>query len=195
MNRRNNSSRIGLIAVLCFSWMSLQAAELDSVVKQLRSEPMSMFDWGMYQLERDLQQVRRDDRDFLRVFHSPRKNLLIIDASFVVLPAEIAEVTAKTACYSRLHAIKLILGVIDTSEIHFAPSADYRLGLKFSHQDPDDLELDPSPEQIGQALMSATEIRVAISSEKMEFPFSPDLRCSGELLSQVVRYDGVDDVH
>ncbi len=168
--------------------MSPCAADLAESVARLRHEPMSLFDWGMYQLERDLQRVRRDDRDFLHVVYEPDDERITIDAMFVVLPAEIKAVTAKTACYSRHHAIKLTFGVIDTSAIHLAPASDYRLGLKFSHQDPETLATRPDTAAIGRELMEAIFIRVAISSDKMGFPFSPDMRCAGRLMSQEVDY-------
>jgi len=165
------------------------AADIRDVVRQLRGEPMSLFDWGMYRLESDLQRVRRDQRDFLRVTYDQGPGKILVDAMFVVLTDEIDAVSARAACYTRHHAIKLMFGVIDTSGLHFAPASDYRLGLKFSHQDPDALDPEPDVAALGRELMEAVSIRVGISSQVMEFPFSPDQRCSGDLMSQEVGYD------
>jgi len=168
-------------------------ADLKATVVSLQQQPLSLFDWGMYRLERELQRVRRDDRDFLRVIYQPDKGRILIDASFVVLPTEIASITAKTACYKRHHAIKLLFGVIDTSVINLAPASDYRLGLKFSHQDPETVDQLPDAGAIGRELMKSIYIQAAISSEKMEFPFSPDMRCHGRLMSQEVGYSSPGD--
>jgi hypothetical protein len=182
-----------LTVIIATLYMAPVAADLKATVGWLQQEPMSLFDWGMYRLERELQRVRRDDRDFLRVVYQPDKGRILIDASFVVLPAEIASITAKTACYTRHHAIKLLFGVIDTSVVNLAPESDYRLGLKFSHQDPETIDQQPDAAAIGRDLMQSIFIRVAISSEKMEFPFSPDMRCHGRLMSQDVSYSSPDD--
>jgi hypothetical protein len=46
----------------------------------------------------------------------------------------------------------------------------------------------PDIAALGTELMKSIFIRVGISSEKMEFPFSPDMRCHGRLMSQEVAY-------
>lgn len=178
--------------ILALVPMAMPRADLTSVVGRLRAQPLSLFDWGMYRLQTDVQRVLRDERDFVRVVYEPGAQRIVVDATFVVLQEEIEAITARTACYKRHHAIKLLLGVIDTSRVHFAPASDYRFGLKFSHQDPETLLPEPDVAALGKQLMAATTIRVAISSQVMEFPFSPDLRCSGDLVSQEVAYS--DDV-
>ena len=75
--------------------VSSSAAELSESVTRLRDEPMSMFDWGMYKLERELQQVRRDERDFVRASYESKNKRIIVDASFVVVPEEIAAKSAR----------------------------------------------------------------------------------------------------
>ncbi len=158
------SKRLGVTLVLALLSTPPCVADLTELVARLRQEPMSLFDWGMVQLERDLQQARRDDRDFLRVDYQPGNERIMIDASFVVLPEEIKAISAEKACYARYHAIK------------------------FSHQDPEAMKRQPDIAALGTELMKSIFIRVGISSEKMEFPFSPDMRCHGRLMSQEVAY-------
>jgi hypothetical protein len=161
---------------------------LDRTVAGLRSEPMSLFDWGLVRLEEELQSVRRQDQDFIRVYYDPAKNRIVVEGVFVVEPAEIEAIDAKRACFVRHHAIKLTLGVIDTDRIHVAPAADFRMGMKFSHHNSDAWPELPDAAKLGTTLLELVEIRVGIVSDPEQFPFIQDMRCAGALLSQHIDY-------
>lgn len=163
--------------------------ELADRVEQLRAEPLSLFDWGLYQLERELQSVRRHERDFIRALYDDSQQRIVVDATFFVYPEEIAAINARRACYTRHHAVKLTLGIIDTDRLHVAPAAAFRFGLKFSHRDPEQMPDEPDAELVGEDLMDAVDIRIAIGSDPEEFPFHIDMRCEGRLMSQEVFYD------
>ena len=158
------------------------------VIGALKSEPLTLFDWGLFSLEEELQSVLRNQRDYIRTSYYPAKNQILIDGVFFVEANEIKAINAKRACYKRHHAIKLTLGIIDTDRINLAPAAEFRLGLKFSHRDPDRYPDQPDAEQIGKQLMDMIHIKVGIGSDEEQFPFLQDMRCDGPLLSQDVNY-------
>lgn len=158
------------------------------VIGALKSEPLNLFDWGLFSLEEELQSVLRNKRDFIRASYDPKGNKIIVDGVFFVDANEIKAINAQRACYKRHHAIKLTLGIIDTDRINLAPAAEFRLGLKFSHRDPDRYPEQPDAEQIGKQLMQMMHIKVGIGSNVDQFPFLQDMRCDGALLSQEVSY-------
>ena len=158
------------------------------VIGALKSEPLTLFDWGLFTLEEELQSVLRNQRDYIRTSYNPAKNQILIDGVFFVEANEIKAINAKRACYKRHHAIKLTLGIIDTDRINLAPAAEFRLGLKFSHRDPDRYPDQPDAERIGEQLMEMIHIKVGIGSDEEQFPFLQDMRCDGPLLSQDVNY-------
>ena len=162
--------------------------DVGRLVDALRAEPMSLFDWGLFRLEDELQQVRRHQRDFLRVIYRPDVKLIVIDAVFFVEPEEIASVTSEKACYTRHHAIKLLFGVIDTDKIHLAPASDFRLGMKFSHHDSDLFPELPDAGEVGAKLLKRVFVQVGINSNPDKFPFEQEMRCTGYLLEQDVNY-------
>ncbi|MGR8949528.1 MAG: hypothetical protein ACU84Q_15895 [Gammaproteobacteria bacterium] len=164
------------------------------VIGALKTEPLSLFDWGLFTLEEELQSVLRNKRDFIRTSYDPKENKIIIDGVFFVEVNEIKAINPQRACYKRHHAIKLTLGIIDTDRINLAPAAEFRLGLKFSHRDPDRYPEQPKAEEIGKQLMEMMHIKVGIGSNDEQFPFLQDMRCSGPLLSQDVSYsNGISD--
>lgn len=168
--------------------------EQPAVIGALKAEPLSLFDWGLFALEEELQTVMRNKRDFVRTSYDPMKNQIVIDGMFFVEANEIQAINARRACYMRHHAIKLTLGIIDTDRINLAPAAEFRLGLKFSHRDPHTYGKRPDAEVIGKQLMEMIYIKVGIGSSVEQFPFLQDMRCDGALLSQDVNYsDGAVD--
>ena len=171
--------------VTCFAADAPNEAE---VVGALKAEPLSLFDWGLFTLEEELQSVMRDKRDYIRTSYDPTRNKIFIDGVFFVQANEIKAINAQRACYTRHHAIKLTLGIIDTDRINLAPAAAYRLGLKFSHRDPERHPEQPDAETIGKQLMDMIHIKVGIGSDEEQFPFLQDMRCDGPLLSQDVNY-------
>lgn len=185
--------RAALAALLLAVAGGAGAMDVGDRVAALRAEPLSLFDWGLYQLERELQSVRRDERDFIRALYDAASGRIIVDGTFFVFPEEIAAVNPRRACYTRHHAIKLTLGIIDTDRLHVAPAAAFRFGLKFSHRDPENLPDEPDAEVVGEELMDTVEIRVAVGSDEEQFPFNLDMRCDGRLMSQEVFYDGSHD--
>lgn len=167
------------------------AEDVAAHIAQLRREPMTLFDWGMFLLEEELQSVLRHRQDFLRVFYDPPSNRIIVDSVFVVEAEEIGTISAERTCYTRLHAIKLTLGVIDTDRIHTAPAADFRLGAKFSHHNSDAYSELPDAGKLGAALFDLIFIRVGIVTNVDNFPFDQDMQCEGRLLQQEVTYDAL----
>lgn len=165
--------------------------DIHTTVEALRAEPMSLFDWGIFRLEEELQTVRRNDRDFIRIYYDPVRTQLVIEAVFLVERAEVVSIKAVQACFVRHHAIKLILGVIDTDRIHIAPAADFRLGMKFSHHNSDAYPGLPDAAALGARLMREVFIKVGIAIDPEQFPFAQIQRCDGALLSQDVDYHGV----
>ena len=185
-----------LIALLLIFYQSAshaqEGASEPEVVGALMSEPLSLFDWGLFSLEEELQSVLRNKRDFIRTSYLPSKNQILIDGVFFVDANEIKAINPRRACYKRHHAIKLTLGIIDTDRINLAPAAEFRLGLKFSHRDPSRYPEQPDAEHIGKQLMDMIYIKVGIGSDDEQFPFLQDMRCEGQLLSQDVNYaDGI----
>ena len=183
------SAAIGFIVLtLSNACVAEEKAAESEVIGALMAEPLTLFDWGLFTLEEELQSVLRNKRDYIRTSYDPGKNQLLIDGVFFVEANEIKAINAERACYKRHHAIKLTLGIIDTDRINLAPAAEFRLGLKFSHRDPDRYPEQPDAEQIGKQLMSMIHIKVGIGSDEEQFPFLQDMRCDGALLSQDVRY-------
>ena len=188
---RNKLALVAFTAVVTIVAMSpaVIAEETEpQVIGALKSEPLNLFDWGLFSLEEELQSVLRNKRDFIRASYNPKANKIIIDGVFFVEANEIKAINAERACYKRHHAIKLTLGIIDTDRINLAPAAEFRLGLKFSHRDPDRYPEQPDAEQIGKQLMQMMHIKVGIGSNVDQFPFLQDMRCNGPLLSQDVSY-------
>ncbi|MGR8920367.1 MAG: hypothetical protein ACU85V_12160, partial [Gammaproteobacteria bacterium] len=177
------------IALLALAASAGAAEEtIDELVAELQGEPMSLFDWGLHSLEEDLQSVRRNERDFLRVFYEPDQQRIVVDATFLIAPEEVQAVGPKRACYTRHHAIKLSFGVIDTNRIHFAPASDFRLGMKFSHRDSDAYPEMPDAAGVGKRLLDAVFVRVSVATDPDNYPFDLEMRCSGRLVSQEVDY-------
>lgn len=164
------------------------ARDLDAIVAELRGEPMTLFDWGVFMVENELQSVRRHEKDYVRVYFDPKKKRLTVDSVFVVSREELASVDPRRACYTRHHAIKLTFGIIDTDRIHLAPAADFRLGMKFSHHNSDAFPDLPDAAALGRELLDAVYIRVGITANLADFPFDQDMRCEGPLMSQEVDY-------
>ena len=188
----------GAFIVLCLGVFSLasfaEPGYEPSVITSMKSEPLSLFDWGLFTLEEELQSVKRNERDFIRTSYQPEKNRILIDGVFFVEENEIEAINARRACYTRHHAIKLTLGIIDTDRINLAPAAEFRMGLKFSHRDNESDPDQPDAEEIGEQLMQMVYIKVGIGSNPDQFPFLQDMRCDGALLSQDVNYsDGMVD--
>ena len=191
------STAIGFILLTLSNACAAEEKAAESeVIGALMAEPLSLFDWGLFTLEEELQSVLRNKRDYIRTSYDPGKNQILIDGVFFVEVNEIKAINAERACYKRHHAIKLTLGIIDTDRINLAPAAEFRLGLKFSHRDPDSHPDQPDAEQIGKQLMDMIHIKVGIGSDEEQFPFLQDMRCDGDLLSQDVRYsNGVTSHH
>ncbi len=165
-------------------------AELAGLVQSLHSEPMTLFYWGLYLLEEELQGVLRNDFDLIRVVYNPESERIAINSVFLVSKEEIKTLTAARACYTRHHAIKLVVGVIDTDRIHLAPAADFRTGAKFSHHNSDAFGELPDAANVGCMLLDALDINVALSETKDELPFNQAIRCSGAAASQAIDYSG-----
>ncbi|MEM7466414.1 MAG: hypothetical protein AAF387_05955 [Pseudomonadota bacterium] len=176
------------LLVLSIASAAEEVTHNDKILSALQAEPLSLFDWGLYSLEEELQSVRRHERDFIRVSFDPPNNKIIVDGVFFVDANEIEAINAQRTCYKRHHAIKLTLGIIDTDRINLAPAAEFRLGLKFSHRDADSYPDQPDAEQIGKHLMNMIHIKVGVGSNVDQFPFLQDMRCDGALLSQEVNY-------
>ena len=179
-----------LATLLLLNSAAATGNNLAEVVADLRGEPMSLFDWGLYQLEAELQSVRRHELDFVRVEYDPERERITVKSVFLVSEDEVKARTAARACYTRHHAIKLTLGVIDTDRIHLSPAAEFRMGTKFSHHNSDAYSELPDAAAIGKTLLDAIDVRVAISTNQSEFPFDQVIRCSGAALSQNVDYSG-----
>lgn len=179
-----------LAALLCACIAGPANADMESLVKELRSEPMTMFDWGLFLLEEELQSVRRKEHDFLRVTYDKTRQRIVVDAVFLIDKEEVAAVTADRACYTRHHAIKLTFGIIDTDKIHIAPASNFRLGSKFSHHNSDDYAELPDAGKIGAELLESVYIKVGVASDVDQFPFDLLARCEGRALSQRVIYNG-----
>ncbi len=177
------------VLLACFA---LQAAATDirAIEKSLRAEPLSLFDWGLFMLEDELQSVRRHGKDFIRVAYEPAQKRVVVDGVFMVEQAEVDDINAYRACYMRHHAIKLTLGVIDTDRIHIAPAADFRLGMKFSHHNSDAYPDMPDAAALGAGLLESIYVKVSVVTDIDEFPFVVAMRCEGRLLSQDVKYGG-----
>ena len=184
------SATLAVIALVLGSGSVAIAAggDLERTVQALRAEPMSLFDWGLFRLEEELQSVRREDKDFIRVFYNPDDQRIIVDGVFLVEKAELDAINARRTCFVRHHAIKLTLGIIDTDRIHIAPAADFRLGMKFSHHNSEAWPELPDAATIGAALLESIHIRVGIATDAEQFPFLQEMHCEGALLSQDVRY-------
>lgn len=166
------------------------SADMRTAVETLRTEPMSLFDWGVFQLEEELQSVRRNDKDFIRVSYDSAQHRLVVEGVFLIEKAEVDAINAKRACFVRHHAIKLTMGVIDTDRIHLAPAADYRLGMKFSHHNSDAYPDLPDAAALGARMLESVYIKVGIATDIEEYPFVQVMRCEGRLLSQDVVYHG-----
>ena len=164
------------------------AKPVDDTLHRLHGEQLSLLDLDIYQLEAELQSVRRNDKDFIRAYYAPQSKHNLIDAAFLVSQAEVDAITPRTACYVRHHAIKLTLGIIDTDRLHVAPTAEFRLGSKFSHQNSDAYPDSPDAGAIGAALMGIIDVHVGITTHEDEFPFVQAMRCDGLALSQEVTY-------
>ena len=164
------------------------ARDLEAIVADLRGEPMTLFDWGVFMVENELQSVRRHEKDYVRVYFDPQRKRLTVDSVFVVSREELSAVNPQRACYTRHHAIKLTLGIIDTDRIHLAPAADFRFGMKFSHHNSDAFPELPDAAALGRELLEAVYIRVGITSNLADFPFDQDMRCEGPLMSQNIDY-------
>lgn len=179
-----------IVAMLAIALASVMPASADikSMVSDLRSQPLTMFDWGLHLLEEELQRVRVNDNDFLRVSYDPKTERLNVNAVFLIDPAEVEAVTAARACYTRLHAVKLLLGIIDTDQIHLAPASDFRLGSKFSQRDSDDYPELPDAAKVGAELLKSIYITASIGTDPDEFPFTLVEACEGKLLDQEVTY-------
>ncbi len=168
-----------------------QAADMKTVVTKLRAEPMSMFDWGLFLVEEELQSVRRKQSDYLRVSYDPASEKILVDAVFLIDRDEADAIGGERACYTRHHAIKLTFGIIDTDRIHIAPAADFRLGMKFSHHNSDAYPELPDAARIGADLMKSIHIKVGVATNPDEFPFDLIARCAGMALSQDVEYNNI----
>lgn len=176
------------VAALCVCLVTPATADVKALVNNLRNEPMTLFDWGLFLLEEELQAVRRNQSDYLRVTYDKKRELIVVDAVFLVDPEEVKAVSADRACYTRHHAIKLTFGVIDTDKIHIAPASDFRLGTKFSHHNSDDYPELPDAAKIGAELLKSVHIKVGVVTNVDQFPFDLVARCEGLALSQKVDY-------
>jgi len=177
----------GILAVL---GTAVARAETAVLISRLESEPMSLFDWGLHRIEEDLQAVRRHGRDFVRISYDLEAVRIVVEGTFFREADEVANMTPRDSCYLRLHALKLNFGVIDTNKLNVAPASDFRLGLKFSHHDPDAYPERPDAAAIGAELLQAIHIKVGVGSKPADFPFLQDMRCEGALMSQDVAYAG-----
>lgn len=177
-----------LFALLIAAMGDVAAAPAADTLRLLHREPLSLLDWGIYQMEVELQSVRRSDKDFIRVYYVPQSQHIRIDAVFLVSQAEVDAISPRATCYVRHHAIKLTLGIIDTDRLNIAPAAEFRLGAKFSHQNSDAYPDSPDASEIGTALLGLVDVHVGISAREDEFPFVQVMRCDGLALSQEVSY-------
>ena len=177
---------LGLVVILLASGTAM--ADMGKLVGSLKREPLSLFDWGLHDLENELQGVRRHERDFVRVQFEPALERIVVDGTFFMEADEVRDLSSKDSCYMRLHALKLMFGIIDTNILNVAPAADFRLGVKFSHRDSDAYPEQPDAAKIGAELLQSVYIRVGVGSRRDEFPFMQDMRCEGELMSQDVHY-------
>lgn len=188
MRARRAATLVLLTCLLCPLSAGADEDELGSLVQRLRSEPLSLFDWGMFALEEELQRVRRNPLDFVRAQYLPARRQILIDSVFLIEAGEIDHVGAEKACYTRLHAIKLLLGFIDTDKIHRAPAWDFRLGMKFSHRDSDAFPELPDAARVGAALAEAIYLKVGVAEDKAHFPFNQAMHCESRLVDQDVVY-------
>lgn len=77
------------------------AEPVDDTLHRLHGEQLSLLDLDIYQLEAELQSVRRNDKDFIRAYYAPQSKHNLIDAAFLVSQAEVDAITPRTACYVR----------------------------------------------------------------------------------------------
>lgn len=179
-----------LLVVLLAAATTVAAAPAADTLRQLHHEPLSLLDWGIYQMEAEMQSVRRSDKDFIRVYYVPQTQRIRVDAVFLVSQAEVDAISPRSTCFVRHHAIKLTLGIIDTDRLNIAPAAEFRLGSKFSHQNSDAYPDRPDASAVGAALLRMIDVHVGISAREDEFPFVQVMRCNGLALSQDVSYHG-----
>lgn len=180
--------RFPLVTMLLAATASATADSTTETLARLHGEPVSLLDWGIFQLEAELQSVRRNDKDFIRAYYVPQSQRIRVDAVFLVPKEEVDAISARTACYVRHHAIKLTLGIIDTERLTLAPAAEFRLGSKFSHQNPEAYRNAPDVGEVGTALIKIVDVHVGIVTSEDAFPFDQSMRCDGPAYSQEVKY-------
>ncbi len=176
-------------AIALLTTLTVTAADLPSPVDALRHERLSLLDWGLFLLQRDFQELLVHEREYINVRYDKKYQKFVVKGVFYLDPQEQETVSTKWACYARVHAMKRILGVIDTHRIHIAPGAAERLGTKFSHAagSLDDLE---AAERLGKQLLKLFYIEARLGGDKDWFPFEHDVGCEGELLNSEVSYSG-----
>lgn len=181
---------IGRIIVLTLL-SSSAGAELPANIHALKNEPLSMFDWGLYLLERELQDLTIHEREYINVRYNTDREKFVITGVFYLDPEESSQVPLRTACFARVHAMKRALGVIDTHGVQIAPGSDGRIGEKFSHSAVSNADLD-NMDELGAELLKLFYVRAKLGRDKDWFMFQHDIGCEGDLLSSDVKYTEVE---
>lgn len=155
-----------LLAFFIFS--GICKAEPDSTIKYLMNEPVSMLDWGLFQLEKRLEAGLSD---VCSVDYEPVSNRIRIER-IIGFDKKLPDIEwAKSECKSAVIGIR----VIADQTVAFKSDFYHRLGSsRFKRE----------PENLAEMLMKVTEIRIVVFYRGTTKP----IRCMGPLLGEDIYF-------
>jgi hypothetical protein len=162
--------------------------ETSKTVRYLMSEPVSLFEWGMYRLESAAKALNWGGIDSVNkhlatVDYEWSKNQLKIELVVYPRSSSLQKNTAKQICASIVKQTKSEFGVEPGFE---ALRAWFGIGTFFSHKYFDKSD---TPKSLGGDLEAITNLKVKVMTSKSDqAPFKEASSCSSDFLSREIKY-------
>lgn len=170
-----------LISLLCISITDSAFAEPSPTVRYLMNEPVSRLDWGIYQLQKELEELN------VSVRYNWDENRIEISKSSSETPKDLNQ--AKILCKEEVSNLKIILGV--NPEIGKPYGENSFLWVFFRHEG---YKLKSEPETLWEDLDNITRLSVTFRINRVGFvPLEEEsteklLSCESGLLDTKVLY-------
>ena len=180
-----------IMAIICALFSGICNAEPDSTFKYLMNEPLTLLDWGIYQMQKSLEneigdKLNWDGNEYeLRqeVHYNWKGNEIIV---FGVLGDEKefdSKSTAKVVCERMIDKYRSHFSVDPaTGKLADWPPYNYLDGF-FTHTSP--IQRGSQPKNLNDKLYHATEIEVAV---RFKGSGNAYVECKGPLLSKDIYF-------
>ena len=174
-------------SILLIAFAAIAPAEPSRAVRYLMNEPLTLFEWGILQLETGAKSFAWDGLDLFKQFpnveYDWEKNQLKVQMAIYPRYRSLQKSTPKEICGDVMRQMKAHFGVAPGWESVRTISG---VGTYFTHKQ---FSKPDAPETLAADIERITTLRVDVwTSTTDKPPFRPSQSCSSDLLKPEVQY-------